>query len=141
MFIDQGDLLQDMDMIFRNHFIKTAVEESCRQGDILFREGDRADHFFTLIQGRIVVNIGGDQDVYEITAPGEMFGWSSLVGGEVYTAGARCAADSRMLKFEREELKKLLEKNPENGMLFYKKLAEIMGRRLMKSYKIVLECR
>ena len=138
--MDQRDLLYGMGMIFVKDFIHIAKKECCKQGDCLFNEGDQAKHFFTLIEGEVRLSIiEKRQKVFLIDQPGEMFGWSSLVGGETYTASAVCTADACMLKFDRNDLSALLERRFETGFLFYKKLSQMLGKRLLKAYDIIYE--
>ncbi len=138
MHIDQGDLLQGMSMIFVKEFMDIAMKESHSKGDFLFKEGEPATHFYTLIKGYIKLSISETgHKVYMVNKAGEAFGWSSLVGREALSASAECMEDTVVLKFDKEELGKLLESHPENGLIFYRKLSEILGNRLLESYKMI----
>ncbi len=138
--MDQRDLLYGMGMIFVKDFIHIATREYCKEGHCLFNEGEPASRFYTLIEGGVKLSISDRrQKVYLLDEPGEMFGWSSLVGGEAYTASAVCTKNSSMLKFDKNDLGVLLEKQPEIGFLFYKKLSQMLGKRLMKAYDIIYE--
>ena len=68
---------------------------------------------------------------------GEAFGWSSLVGPEVYSATAQCKEPTRFLKIEAGKLKEVLEKDPANAAVFYRRLARILGNRLIQAYKVI----
>ncbi len=138
MFIDLGDLSKGMGMIFMREFMETAEKMSCSEGRLLFRKGDTTHYFFTLIQGELRLAIGGDKKhVYTVRHAGDIFGWSSLVGGNVYSATAICTKPSEILRFDRDKLLELLERHPENGFLFFKKLSEMLGRRLLGAYRII----
>ncbi len=138
MHIDQGDLLQGMSMIFVKEFMDIAIKESHGKGDFLFQEGDPATHFYTMIKGYVRLSISETgHKVYIVKKAGEAFGWSSLVGREALSASAECMEDTVVLKFDREKLGKLLESHPENGLIFYRKLSEILGNRLLESYKMI----
>jgi CRP-like cAMP-binding protein len=140
MFIDLGDLSKGMGMIFMREFMETAKRISCDEGRVLFRKGDDTHHFFTLIQGELRLTIGsGEQHVYTVRQAGDIFGWSSLVGGSTYTATAVCTKPSEVLRFDRDVLVDLLSRHPESGFLFFKKLAEMLGKRLMECYRIIEE--
>lgn len=138
MSIDLGDLSEGMGMIFMREFMETAHRLTCDEGCVLFREGDITHHFYTLIQGELRLIIGNnEQHVYTVRQAGEIFGWSSLVGGNTYSATAICAKPSEMLRFDRDALVDLLGRHPDSGFLFFKKLAEMLGKRLLKSYRII----
>ncbi len=119
-------------------FMETAQKMSCEEGQVLFHSGDATHHFYTLIQGEFHLTIGtSGQHVYTVRQAGDVFGWSSLVGGSLYSATAVCSRTSEVLRFDSESLERLLKSHPESGMLFYKKLAETIGKRLLKAYQSV----
>jgi len=84
------------------------------------------------------LNIGDTgKKVYTVSKAGEAFGWSSVAGRDVYSASAECSEPATLLRIDRNKLGSLLEKYPDCGMLFYKKLSEILGERLIGCYQIV----
>ena len=138
MLIDLGDLSKGMGMIFMREFMETAKQISCDEGQVLFRKGDATHHFYTLIQGEFRLTIGSnEQHIYTVRHPGDIFGWSSLVGGSSYSATAVCCKPSEILRFDRDTLVDLLDEHPESGFLFFKKLSEMLGKRLLESYRII----
>ena len=135
MFIQQTDLFRGMSKEFLKKVYDTAVKESCEEGEPLFLEGDKAMHFYILLKGRVKLAVGQiRQLVYTVEHPGEAFGWSSLVGRELYSATAKCMADTKILKFNGKELKKVLEKDSGNGLELFRRLAAALGERLIRSY-------
>jgi hypothetical protein len=46
---------------------------------------------------------------------------------------------SEILRFDRGALIDLLDRHPESGFLFFKKLAEILGKCLLESYHFIQE--
>jgi len=138
MLIDLGYLSEGMGMIFMREFMETAEHMHCGEGQRLFRKGDATHHFYTLIQGEIRLTIGvNEQHVYTVRHPGDIFGWSSLVGGSTYSAAAVCIKPSEILSFDHDILMDLLGRHPDSGFLFFKKLAEMLGKRLLESYRII----
>ncbi len=138
MIIDQGELLQGTTMVFMKEFTELTVRESHKKGDFIFHEGDKAAYFYTLIKGYVKLNIGETgHKVYIVSKPGEAFGWSSVVGRDVYSASAECTEPTALLRIDRGKLQNLLEKHPECGVIFYKKLAEVLGNRLIQCYEII----
>lgn len=138
MLINIGELSKGMGIIFIREFMETAQHISCKEGQQLFKTGEATHHFYTLIQGELRLTIGTThQHVYTVCRPGEMFGWSSLVAGSTYSATAVCTKFSEILKFDRDLLDDLLSRFPVSGFLFYKKLAKMLGNRLLESYRII----
>jgi CRP-like cAMP-binding protein len=109
MFIEQTDLSQGMSWEFTNEVYDITTRESVKEGE-----------------------------VHVVDRSGEAFGWSSLVGRDVYSASAECVLPSKLLKIDREKFEKILEKNPVDGMIFFKRLAMILGDRLINSYNTFL---
>jgi len=67
--------------------------------------------------------------------PGDVIGWSSLVGNNTYTASAECLGPVKVSKIEKSQLDQILHEDPVSGMTFFKHLAALIGRRLVDSYK------
>ena len=138
MYIQQSDLLRGMSKVFLKELINITVKESLEKGDVLFREGDRARHFYILLKGDIKLSIGEKGHVfYTVSHPGEAFGWSSLLGRNAYSASAECRAPTKLLRIESDRLQGLIEKDPTNGLIFFKRLAWLLGNRLIQSYKVI----
>ena len=45
--------------------------------------------------------------------------------------------EAKLLKLDRDKLQKVLGKDPANSLVLYKRLAEILGNRLLQSYSII----
>ena len=52
-----------------------------------------------------------------------------------YTLSAQCVLPVRTVRFERRALLRILEADPPSGLLFYRRLSELIGQRLINSYK------
>ena len=69
---------------------------------------------------------------------GSAFGWSSLVDRDFYTASAECVTDCSVIRIDKEKLECLFAAHLSDGVLFYKRLAENIGERLLNSYGTLL---
>jgi CRP-like cAMP-binding protein len=135
MFIQQTDLFRGMDKDFVKETYDLTVKESFELGEILFSEGDRASHFYILLKGQVRLGTRDTgQVVHTVSRPGEAFGWSSLVGRDIYSASAECVQPTKLLKIDREDFQEILEKDPINGLSFFRRLAGALGERLINSY-------
>jgi len=139
MFIREADLFKEMSQEFMTELGKIMGEKSYKEGTFLFKEGDAADYFYVVEEGRVKLSIrGGGHVVNIVTDSGEAFGWSSLVGRETYTTSAECLVPCRLIRIEKEKLNKLFEKHLTDGVMFYKHLAGVVGQRLINSYNSLL---
>jgi len=138
MYIKQSELLQGTSMDFVKKFMDISQMISHEKGDVLFRQKDQAQYFYVLLNGRVKLGVGErEQMVYDIRQNGEAFGWSSLIGRDIYSASAECIEPSKLLKTDSEKLRKVLETDPSNGIIFFKQLAATLGNRLLESYKMI----
>ena len=138
MYIKQSDLLLGTSMDFVKKIMDISRMISHEKGDVLFHENDEARYFYILLNGRVKLSVGeGGQVVYDVAQNGEAFGWSSLIGGDVYSASAECVEPTKLLIADRQDLGKILEEDPANGIIFLKQLAATLGNRLMETYKMI----
>ena len=136
MYIRQSELLMGTSMDFVKKFMDISQMISHEKGDVLFREKDQARYFYVLLNGRVKLGVGSsDATVYDVRQNGEAFGWSSLIGRDIYSASAKCIEPTKLLKTDRKKLQKILEADPANGIIFFKQLAATLGNRLIESYK------
>jgi CRP-like cAMP-binding protein len=138
MYFQQSDILRGLDKNFVKEFMDIAERETHKTGYTLFREGDRAGHFYVLLKGRVKITIGETgHTVYTVDRAGELFGWSSLVGRGRYSASAECRETTTLLRINMGRLNKILEKDAPTGMVFFKRLAESLGKRLLETYRLI----
>ena len=139
MIIKSGDFLRGLSRDFIMKMTGISVKESHKRGDVLFREEDPARHFYILVKGRVRLSIGENwRAVYTVNDLGDGFGWSSLVGRDIYSASAECVEPVELLKIDREEFLKIVKEDPANGLIFFKSLAGTVGKRLIKNYNTIL---
>jgi CRP-like cAMP-binding protein len=138
MYIKQSDLFKGTSMDFVKKFMDISQMSSHTKGEILFHENDLARYFFILLSGCVKLSIGeAGQVVYKAGRVGEAFGWSSLIGGDDYSASAVCMEPTKLLKTDSQKFRRVLDQDPANGIIFFKQLAATLGHRLLESYKII----
>jgi len=136
MYFKQSDLLWGLDKQFVQKFIETSRKETHPKGFILFREGDPADFFFIMVKGSIRLSLGSQgRTAYLVNHAGEAFGWSGLVDMEKYTASAEFSKETTLLRFDKNVVQEVAENDPVNGLRFYRRLARMLGNRLINSYQ------
>jgi CRP-like cAMP-binding protein len=112
---------------------------SYKAGDVIIQEGHPAEHFFILRNGALDVKVAGAQrSTHVAIRTGEAVGWSSLAGRETYTATVQCVEPSTVLRINKTRLDNILRRHPSEGLLFYKRLAGLVGERLIKCYELVV---
>ena len=106
-------------------------------GQVVFEQGRSADYLFVLLEGEVVVNFkpydGPPLTVAHIH-PGGVFGWSAILGRQVYTSIAVAAADSTAIRIRGDELRCLCERKPQTGVAVLERLAGAIAARLNSTH-------
>ena len=113
---------------FRSHGISRAHYEP---GELIYREGDLARNFYTILSGRVQVvrqQAGGESPVATLEA-GEYFGEMSLLQGLRHSASVRASTPTDILIMSGADFKALAT----SSIYFGETLAEVMRRRLSDS--------
>ena len=135
MVFKMADFILGMGKKFALQAMEISEKISLNREESLFEQGDPADHFYVLIKGAVELYLGETGPVvYTARHPGEVIGWSSLVGRNAFSASARCKESVKLLRFDRDGFLDLLRKYPSNEALVFKRLAEMLGNRLLELY-------
>jgi CRP-like cAMP-binding protein len=138
MYIKMSDFFMGMGKQFTIEVMDMAEKLSQNGGEVLFHEGDPAQHFYVLLKGRVKLSLGEKGPVvYMVRQPGEIIGWSGLIGRDCYSASGECMQKTSLLKFNRDVFLDILKKYPRNEALLFKRLAEMLGNRLLELYPTI----
>ena len=138
MVFTMGDFILGMGKEFALQAMEISEKLDIDEDETLFSAGDTAHYFYVLIKGRVELRPSKSGTVvYTARHPGEVIGWSSLVGRNDYSASATCRGPAKLLKFERDLFLTLLQNNSANEALLFKRLAEMLGNRLLELYPTV----
>ncbi|MDZ7832784.1 MAG: cyclic nucleotide-binding domain-containing protein [Desulfobacterales bacterium] len=100
--------------------------------EIIFREGDRSEHFFMLKKGKVLLEKRISSKITISIAsikPGFSFGWSAMLT-EPLRLDAVCSEPSVIYTLNAKEAHEQMEADPHMGYLIYKELIRIVQRRL-----------
>jgi CRP-like cAMP-binding protein len=113
--------------------VALARPKECPAGAILFREGDNSTSVFFLLSGEVSLEVRmrdrGPAAIYA-AGPGELLGWSPLLGRHAMTATAKVTTPSRLAVLEVARLNELIEQDLHFGVAFLKQLALFVSDRL-----------
>lgn len=101
----------------------------------LFREGERAESLYLLLEGEVVIKIPvGTNMVYQIgitrLEQGEILGWSALVEPYEYKLGAITMTFCKLAKFDGVQLCEIMTHNPHVGYILMSRITQVIGSRL-----------
>jgi signal transduction histidine kinase len=110
--------------------IECAVEAgevvSLADGEVIFREGEAAEAFFVVLEGKIKVtqNTNGDEAVLALHEPGEFTGTTELLTGGAATATGWALGPTKVARVPVERFQQLIMACPEMRALLIPVLTE-----------------
>jgi CRP/FNR family cyclic AMP-dependent transcriptional regulator len=102
-------------------------------GTYLFREGLHSDHVYLLGEGRAALEMSLPEVGVvrmQTVGPGELLGWSPLLGLDYMTASAVTLEPCRVLALDAKRILALVDENPRFGVDLMQCLARTVVRRL-----------
>lgn len=102
-------------------------------GRYIFREGEEANHFYLIRQGRVSVEISPPQRrpiVVDTLDQGEILGWSWLVPPYQWRFHARAVDSTRAIALDGKCLREKCEANKDLGYELLKRFSQVVGGRL-----------
>ena len=122
-----------------------AMEKSFEAGEVIFREGDPANRFYLILEGRVVLESyvldRGRVEIQTIEA-GDVLGWSWLMPSYYWQFDARAITATKAIFFYATPLRDEAENDHELGYELYKRISAVMLKRLQATRRRLLEsCR
>ena len=96
-------------------------------GTVIFKQGDEATHLYVIRNGAVTIQYkpyDGPIITLSHLQPGEIFGWSAVVGGQTYTSDAISITEVDTLRLRGSDLVQLCADHPKAGYAILEKLAE-----------------
>ncbi|MEW6671508.1 MAG: cyclic nucleotide-binding domain-containing protein [Thermodesulfobacteriota bacterium] len=103
------------------------------ESDLIFREGDAADHFYMLKRGKVLLEKRLSEKItvsVGAVKAGFSFGWSAMLDDGAYTSDAVCAETCDVLSVRREKMLNLMNEDHSLGYIFTQGLLRIIKKRL-----------
>ena len=105
-------------------------------GANLFQEGSAEDEVFVISSGqiRLSMNVPGRGDVAFLTAgPGELVGWSGLIGDGRMTATATAIEDTTLIAMSGKRLRDLCSCEKDLGYVLLQRVSQVLSQRLLST--------
>ncbi len=101
-------------------------------GTVIFSECEPATHAYLIVTGSVLLEICGPDKCTTILTigPGELLGWSTMLGASRLTATARCQEATRAIELVGAEVIALCETDPAIGYQLMKCIAHTLSGRL-----------
>jgi CRP-like cAMP-binding protein len=99
----------------------------------VFRTGEASSFIYFVLNGTVDLEIEepvGESRKVATAGPGELLGWSPVLGRRAMTATARAATRCRLAALDVGQLLALCERDPHFGMAFLRQVALVVSDRL-----------
>lgn len=126
-------------------FLAPATDDEVRQlaaaaraedypaGAVLFREGDQLSRFWIVTTGQVAIEISGPghrpKRIHTV-GPGELLGWSPVLGPGAMTATARALTSVQAVAIDARAVLDICDRDPRFGYLFMRRTAAAIAARL-----------
>jgi CRP-like cAMP-binding protein len=122
---DQARLLSD-----------AAEQVAMGPGDIVFRQGDPATSFYSVVEGEVALRLqhpsGASLEVDRAT-PGTIFGSCVCVQRDTYATTAQCVKGTRLLRIKAVALKRLMDDEPLLGYTIQQLVSRVYFLRYLET--------
>jgi CRP/FNR family transcriptional regulator, cyclic AMP receptor protein len=132
-FRESSELLAKLTNTELELFESLSREIEARDNEILFEEGDHADTFYVVIEGRVALEItspGKGPMIIQTLGPGDLVGLSWLLPPHRWNWRARVMGDSRLIAFDAVEVRRQCEENRDLALEVYQVVADEVASRL-----------
>jgi CRP-like cAMP-binding protein len=109
-----------------------AREVKLQPDEAVLKEGASASAFFLLLEGDVALatHALGGQAMIQTLHAGDALGWSWMFEPYVWHFNAQALTPGRALKFNAKKLRELCAAKPKLGLEIYRRLAEVIMKRL-----------
>ena len=104
-----------------------------KDDELIFREGEKADHFYIIRQGKVALELfvpGREPVMVATLGEGEVFGWSWLLAPYRWHFDAHAREQTRAIVFDAACLRNKCETDHDFGYELFKRFSGIIADRL-----------
>jgi len=134
--------LKDLDPHQQRLLADCAMEKSFEADELIFREGDPANRFYLILEGKVTlesyVQDRGRVEIQTIGS-GDVLGWSWLLPPYYWQFDARAVERTKAIFFYATPLRDEAEADHELGYELYKRISAVMLKRLQATRRHLLE--
>jgi CRP-like cAMP-binding protein len=118
-----------------------ALTTRFKAGEIIFRQGEKADRFYLIEQGKVVLESdtgGGESVVIDTIGAGDLLGWSWMMPPYVWHFTARAIEPTEAINFAGDILHEYCNRDHSLGFELHKRMSAVMMKRLQAARKKML---
>jgi CRP-like cAMP-binding protein len=119
-----------------------ARSRDVEQDRVLFHYGEKADHFYVILRGRVVIEVasleGPPLELQQLD-DGAILGWSWLIPPYTWTFQARADENTEVLELDGGAIRARCEADPNFGYALLKRFSSLMSERLHFARKRMMD--
>jgi CRP-like cAMP-binding protein len=120
-----------------------AIATRFEKDQVIFRAGETANRFYLIESGKIVLesgeNAGGEPVIIDTIGAGDLLGWSWIFPPYIWHFTARAVELTNSIFFYGTILREYCDKDSALGYELFKRMSEVMIRRLQGARSQLLE--
>ncbi|MBI4229149.1 MAG: cyclic nucleotide-binding domain-containing protein [Deltaproteobacteria bacterium] len=133
-FVSKHPFFKGLKKSYLDLILGCASEARFDSGETIFREGERADKFYIILQGKVAIEalMAPERDPITILNLGEndVLGWSWLFAPHRWHFDARATAPTKAISIDGDKIRKKCEEDHDLGYELMKRFATIIEQRL-----------
>jgi CRP/FNR family cyclic AMP-dependent transcriptional regulator len=146
-FLKQSEIFKNLNDSQLEKLSGIASSERHFAGSVLFREGEPASHFFIVEEGAVSLQLEADmgpgrppvQLTMATVTKGHGMGWSVFADPHKYTVSAQCAEDTKLVAFNADKLREVMNREPALGLEVAKGVINILAVRLSSTREMLFD--
>ena len=122
--------------------VDCAIRTHFETGQVIFREGETANRFYLVEQGKVLLESsgsGGNAVTIDMIGDGDLLGWSWLFPPYIWHFTARAVEPTSAIFFYGTVLREYCEQDQALGYELFKRMSEVMTRRLQSARSRLLD--
>lgn len=132
-YLSSHKFFSGLDQTYIKFLAGSATELQLKEGDALFKQGEKADRFYLLRSGQVSIQVPalmGPTLEIQTLGDNQILGWSWLIAPYRWSFLARAKTDSSVLEFDGTAILAHCEQDPKFGYELFKRFAALMSERL-----------
>jgi CRP/FNR family transcriptional regulator, cyclic AMP receptor protein len=112
--------------------VDCAMRSQFTAGQVIFRKGETANRFYLIERGKVALESSVSDEIVRIdeVGTGDLLGWSWIFPPYVWHFDARAIEPTTAIFFYGTILREYCDKDPALGYELFKRMSEVMMRRL-----------
>jgi CRP/FNR family cyclic AMP-dependent transcriptional regulator len=139
--LSQHPFLDGLNRIQISLLADCALTARFKPGEIIFREGEKADRFYLIERGQVALESGldyGEPVVIDTIGAGDLLGWSWMMPPYVWHFTARAVESTEAIYFAGDILHDYCHRDHSLGFELHKRISTVMMKRLQAARKKML---